>query len=76
MEVTTGIVVDGKVVVEGEPLPEGRKVAIALLKSDDGVYTPTPEQAEELRESAEEGRKGNRVDALEHIRQLRREISK
>ena len=75
MEVTTGIVVDGKVVVEGEELPEGRKVAIALLEPDDGVYSPTPGEAEALRQSAQDGDDGNRVDALDHLRQLRREAS-
>ncbi len=72
MDVMTGVVVDGKVVVEGATLPEGRKIALVLMDSDDDpVYTATPEEAADLQVSAEEGRKGKRIDAFEHLRQLR-----
>src|SRR5260370_35024678 len=43
MKITTGIVVDGKVVVEGESLPDGATVTEAL-RDDEETSELTPEE--------------------------------
>ena len=50
MKVATGIVVDGKVVVEGTALAEGSTVTVMLRESDD-TFTLRPEDENELLES-------------------------
>ena len=47
MQVTTGTVVDGKIVLEGVPLPEGATVTVVTRGADEG-FLLTPEQEEEL----------------------------
>ena len=50
MKVATGVVVDGKVVVEGTALAEGSTVTVMLRESDD-TFTLRPEDENELLES-------------------------
>ena len=68
MEVSVGKVVDGKVVVEGGPLPEGTRVTV-LLKDDLEVRL-TPEQVSLLRHSAEQAERGEVVDGWDLLREI------
>jgi hypothetical protein len=47
MKVATGIVVNGKVVVEGEALAEGSTVTVVLREADE-TFDLTPEEEKEL----------------------------
>jgi hypothetical protein len=69
MEVTVGTVVDGKVVVEGDPLVEGSKVTVLV---DDGVDVPlTPKQKSQLLRSIEQAEQGRVVDGWELLREIK-----
>jgi len=71
MKVATGTVVDGKVVVEGEPLAEGAKVTV-VLREDDESFDLTPEDEEELLASIAEIERGDYITADELFERLRR----
>ena len=71
MKIATGIVVDGKVVVEGETLPEGSTVTL-LLRDDDEGFKLTPEEEQELLESVAEIERGEFVSGEELLERLRR----
>lgn len=47
MRVATGTVVDGKIVLEGVPLPEGATVTV-LTRGADENFTLSPSQEDEL----------------------------
>jgi hypothetical protein len=47
VKVATGTVVDGKVVVEGEPLAEGTKVTV-VLRREEAFFELTPEGEAEV----------------------------
>ena len=70
MGVTTGIVIDGKVVVEGEALPEGTTVAV-FVPVDDETYELTASEAADLNRAINEVKAGNAIDGDEHIARLR-----
>ena len=69
MEVVTGQVVDGKVVVEGDRLREGAKVTVVL--DDEEEITLTAEQQKELLRSVEQADRGQVVDGWELLREVR-----
>jgi hypothetical protein len=46
MKITTGIVVDGKVVVEGESLAEGSTVTV-VLRDNEEAFELTPAEEDE-----------------------------
>ena len=71
MKVATGIVVDGKVVVEGEPLAEGSVVTVIAREDDDGFDVSAEEEAALLAAIAEADR-GELVSWEELKEQLRR----
>ena len=71
MKVATGTVVDGKVVVEGETLPEGSTVTV-LLREDDEAFELTPEEEDELLESISEIERGEFVSGEQVLERLRR----
>jgi hypothetical protein len=71
MQLATGIVVDGKIVVEGEPLPEGAEVTILVREADETFEVP-PELEAELLESIAEADRGETISADELIERLRR----
>ena len=71
MQVTTGIVVDGKVVVEGDPLPEGTVVTIIARDAEETFEVP-PELEAELLESIAQADRGETISADEVIERLRR----
>lgn len=68
MEVVTGEVVDGKVVVEGNRLREGAKVTVVL--ENDEEFTLTEKQQEFLLRSVEQANNGLVVDGWELLREI------
>jgi hypothetical protein len=71
MKVATGTVIDGKVVVEGEPLEEGAKVTVVLRENDE-YFDLTPEQEAELLASIDEIERGEYITGDELLDRLRR----
>ena len=71
MQVTTGIVVDGKVVVEGDPLPDGTVVTVIARDAEETFEVP-PELEAELLESIAQADRGETISADEVIERLRR----
>lgn len=71
MQIVTGTVVAGKVVVEGDPLPEGAIVTVLAREADETFDVP-PELEAELAESIAEADRGETVPANEVIENLRR----
>jgi hypothetical protein len=70
MQLTTGTVVGGKIVIEGEPLPEGPVVTILARESDETFIVP-PELEAELLESIAEAERGEAISADELLHRLR-----
>ena len=71
MQLATGTVVGGKIIVEGEPLPEGMVVTI-LAREEHETFEVPPELEAELRESIAEADRGETVSADELLQRLRR----
>jgi hypothetical protein len=71
MQLTTGTVVGGKIVVEGDPLPEGTVVTVLSRESDE-AFTVPPELEAELLESIAEADRGETTSAGELLSRLRR----
>lgn len=71
MGVATGIVVAGKVVVEGLDLAEGSTVTILTLDPEDEVYL-SAEEEEALLESMAEADRGETISAEELFARLDR----
>jgi hypothetical protein len=65
MQVAAGVVVNGKIVVEGASLPEGAVVAVLSRGSAEG-FTLSPHEEEELLESMAEIDRGE-VASLEDL---------
>jgi cell wall assembly regulator SMI1 len=70
MQLATGTVVGGKIVIEGEPLPEGTVVTI-LAREHDETFVVPPELEAELLESIAEAERGETISADELLRRLR-----
>jgi len=68
MEVITGEVVGGKVVVEGGELREGAKVTV-ILETDEEI-TLSDEQQEILLRSVEQANRGQVVDGWDLLREI------
>jgi hypothetical protein len=71
MQLATGTVVNGKVVVEGESLPEGAVVTILVREAEETFEVP-PELEAELSASIAEADRGETISADELIERLRR----
>ena len=71
MQLTTGTVVGGKIVVEGDPLPEGAVVTILAREADETFEIP-PELEAELLESIAQADRGETISAEELLKRLRR----
>lgn len=71
MQLITGTVVGGKVIVDGDPLPEGLIVTILARESDETFVVP-PELEAELLESIAEADRGETIAADELLIRLRR----
>ncbi len=71
MQLATGTVIDGKVVVDRASFPEGTVVAIIARQSDETFEVPA-ELESELQASQEEADRGETITAVELFERLRR----
>jgi predicted transcriptional regulator len=71
MQFATGTVIDGKVVFEGTPLPEGAIVAILAREADETFDVPADLEAE-LQASLAEADRGETMTPEELFARLRR----
>jgi len=71
MQVTTGTVVGGKIIVEGLPLVEGSVVTI-LSREPEEPFTLSPEDEHELLAAVAEIDRGEFVSADELLESLRK----
>ena len=71
MKITTGIVVDGKVVVEGESLAEGSTVTVVLRENEE-AFELTPGEEDELLDSIAQIEGGQFVSGEQLLERLRR----
>ncbi|MGH8565680.1 MAG: hypothetical protein ACREXW_16950 [Gammaproteobacteria bacterium] len=71
MQVATGTVIAGKVVVEGLELAEGETVTILTQEADEEVYL-SPEEQAELLEAIAEADRGKTISAEELFARLDR----
>lgn len=69
MQVATGTVVDGKIVLEGVPLAEGAVVAVVTRGADEG-FSLTQEQENELLAAMAEIERGEYVILEELLHSL------
>ena len=74
MTMVTGKVIDGKVVVEGDPLPDGATVRV-LIPNRSGAYELSDEQRAELQEAIAEIERGEFMTGDELLAPIRRPIS-
>jgi len=68
MRITKGKVVNGSIVVEGEPLDEG--AVVTVLVSDEHVFTLSPAEEATLLESIAEANRGELIDAENVLKRL------
>ena len=71
MQLATGTVVGGKVIVEGETLPEGTLVTILAREADERFEVP-PELEADLLESIAEADRGETISADTLLKRLRK----
>jgi hypothetical protein len=71
MQVASGTVIDGKVVVDGLSLPEGTVVTV-LARGDEAAVRLPPEQEAELLEALDEADREEGISADELFVRLRR----
>ena len=71
MQLTTGTVVAGKIVIEGDPLPDGTVVTILAREADETFEVP-PDLEAELIESIAEADRGETISADDLLQRLRR----
>lgn len=69
MQVATGTVIDGKIVLEGVPLPEGAIVTVVTRGADES-FSLTREQEDELLASMAEIDRGETVSLEELLSSL------
>ena len=70
MQLAIGKVIGGKVVVEGEPLPEGTVVTILAREADETFEVP-PELEADLLASIAEADRGDTIAAEQVLQRLR-----
>ena len=70
MVITSGRVVAGKIVVDGDPLPEGTTVTVLAREGDESFVLGVAAEAE-LLESMAEGDRGETVPAEDVVQALR-----
>ncbi len=71
MQVASGTVIDGKVVVEGLSLPEGTAVTI-LARGDEAVVKLPPQEEADLLAALDEADREEGISAEEFFARLRR----
>ncbi len=69
MQITSGKVIDGRVVLEAE-LPEGSQVTV-LARGDEDTFEVDPELEAVLLESIAQGERGEHISAEELFREMR-----
>ena len=69
MKVITGTVVNGKIVVEGDPLEEGSTVTV-LAQEDDEDFELNAEQEALLLKAIEEANRGDFIDGDQLLKEL------
>lgn len=70
MQLVSGTVIGGKIVVSGEPLPEGTAVTILAREASESFEVP-PELEADLLESTAQADRGETISADEALRRLR-----
>ena len=73
MKIATGRVVEGKVVLEGEPLSEGAVVTV-VARDDDDTFDVSPEEGRALLEAIAQADRGQVVSWEKLREQLRRSL--
>jgi redox-sensitive bicupin YhaK (pirin superfamily) len=68
VKIATGTVVEGRVVVEGQPFAEGEKVTV--VGNDEETFTVTAEEKRFLLESMAQADRGELVDMDELLTEL------
>lgn len=71
MQVASGTVIDGKVVVEGLSLPEGTVVTV-LARGDEAAVRLSPQEESDLLEALDEADREEGISAEELFARLRR----
>ena len=71
MRIAIGRVIDGKIVVDGDPIEDGTTVTILAPESDES-FNLAPEQKAELLAAIREADEGLGRDAWEFLRELGR----
>lgn len=71
MKLATGIIVDGRVVLDGHRLPEGTFVTVLAPEGDETFEVP-PELEHELDESLAQAARGETIPVAEVLERLRR----
>ena len=72
MKVLTGTVVEGKIVVEGEPLTDGSKVTV-IAREDEETFRLSPEQEAEILGAISEIEQGKGIDGRRFLEELEKE---
>ncbi len=72
MQLVTGTVIDGKVVVEGLALPEGTVVTVLTRDEDEEAVQLSPAEEAELLEALDEADREEGVSAQEFFARLQR----
>ena len=72
MKLATGTIVGGKVVLDGQPFPDGMVVTVLAKESGDTFEVPADLEAE-LIESLAEADRGETISADELLQRLRRQ---
>jgi hypothetical protein len=72
MQLTTGTVIGGKIVIDGEPLPEGAVVTV-LAREDGETFIVPPELEADLDAAIAEAQRGELIPGDEVLRALRGE---
>ena len=70
MQLTTGTVIGGKIVIEGEPLPEGTVVTILSREANETFLVPVELEAE-LQASLDELDQGLTLPAEDLLKRIR-----
>lgn len=71
MKVATGTVVAGRVVVDGEPLPDGAKVTV-IAREDDETFELSPAEEAEILSAIGETERGETVNPAQLLESLPR----
>ena len=72
MRVTRGTVINGRIEISGETLPDGMVVTI-LSPEGEGTFTLGPRSEAELLASIEEAERGEVISGADLLRELRRD---